>query len=68
MSYMSRDLEAELQKLDEELEKDEECLSQLADVIGRLAKYHKTAFLGAFEQLLPSIIALLLPDRKACER
>jgi len=58
----------EEEKLDEEIEKDEECLTQLAELIGRLAKYHKSTFLPYFEELLPSIIDLLQPDRKACER
>lgn len=58
----------EEEKLDEEIEKDEECLSQLADIIGRLVKYHKSAFIGVFEEILPSILELLKPESKACER
>jgi hypothetical protein len=58
----------EEEKLDEETEKDEECLTQLAELIGRIAKYHKTAFLPYFEQLLPAVVELLQPDHKTYER
>lgn len=55
-------------KLNEEVEKDEECLSQIADLIGRMAKYQKSAFLPHFEELFPVVVSLLQPDRKASER
>jgi len=55
-------------KLDEEIEKDEECLTQVAELIGRLAKYHKSGFLSYFQELSPAIIELLQPTHKACER
>jgi len=60
--------EEEEEKLNEEGEKDDECLSQIGDVIGCIVKYHKSAFLPYFEELLPTVIDLLQPDRSTLER
>jgi len=61
--------EEEAAKLERENEKEDEILSQLAEILFRLVQYHKEAFLGPFsETLLQTMIALLQPNRAANER
>jgi len=58
----------EEEKLDEETVKDEEILIQAAEIVGRLAKYHKAAFLPHFQNLLPIYSELLQPSKTPAER
>lgn len=61
--------EEEADKLVIENEKEEELLSQIAEVLGKAVKYHRTAFLQPFsESLLRPALALLQPDRPPHDR
>ena len=61
--------EQEAERLEIENEKEEEVLSELAEVVGRMVKYHKVGFLRPFsEVLLAGVIAMLQPSRRTHER
>jgi len=57
------------EQLDQENEKDEESLAELADVIGKIFKWHGPSFLGVFsEVLLQTVEQMLQPDRPYHDR
>jgi len=61
--------EEEAEKLIVENEKEEELLSELAELLGKAVKYHRSAFLSPFgESLLRPVLALLQPDRPPHDR
>eukprot|EP01087_Luapelamoeba_hula_P021903 TRINITY_DN773_c0_g1_i1.p1 TRINITY_DN773_c0_g1~~TRINITY_DN773_c0_g1_i1.p1 ORF type:complete len:1105 (+),score=203.93 TRINITY_DN773_c0_g1_i1:1361-4675(+) len=61
--------EEEAEKLEVENEKEEELLSQLAELLGKAVKYSGAAFLRPFsDSLLVSVLDLLRPDRPPLDR
>jgi len=61
--------EEEAEKLAIENEKEEEVLSELAELLGKIAKQHKGAILRPFSEcIFPLVIAMLQPNRSAHDR
>eukprot|EP01097_Dermamoeba_algensis_P002621 TRINITY_DN2040_c0_g1_i1.p1 TRINITY_DN2040_c0_g1~~TRINITY_DN2040_c0_g1_i1.p1 ORF type:complete len:492 (-),score=143.55 TRINITY_DN2040_c0_g1_i1:360-1634(-) len=60
--------EEEAENLERENEKEEDLLAGLSEIITKLCKYQKAPFTKYFDVLLPYILTLLAPTRRAHDR
>jgi len=58
----------EEEKIEEEADRDDSIIGQIAEAIGILAKFNKATFAPLFQQLLPPILLLLSPTCSASDR